>query len=216
MAKAGDRMKLVATDENNSLYNIVYAIWLFLRIRNNDLILEDLGSRELFLCSESNLDQVGKILSTKDLRRMAFYFLDYGAATATILQNRLGISQPSTYRYMTDLKAFNFISLAVKSRLPRGTKGGPRPEVWMVPDAELAHINDAQKLHRRLQSPKYIAGEMLGQLIMEEFLEPRKQEEITGKEVWAVAREHKIRGELSDIVFFAMNYLTEQGIKVWR
>lgn len=207
---------ILSRSENNSVYNIVYAIKLFLSSDNNNLFLEALGSRELLSHSEKDLDQVGKILSIRGLRRTAWYFLDYGAATAAILQNRLGITEPTTYRYMKDLKAFNFISLAVKTRKPRGHKGGPRPEVWMVPDAQLSDINDAQKLHRSLLSPKYLAGEMLGQLILEEFIEPRNVTEITSREVWDVAREHKIRGELVDIVFFAMNYLSDKGIKVWR
>jgi len=119
------------------------------------------------------------------------------------------------YRYLTDLRAFKFIVPAVKTRGGRG-KRGPRVRIWMVPDADFDQIKEAQKLHKRLLSPKYVAGEKLGQLILEEYIEPRNQEEITGREIWAVARENKITGELTDIVFFAMNYLTEQGIKVWR
>ncbi len=207
---------ILSRSKNNSVYNIVYAIKLFLSSDNNNSFLDALSSRELLSHSERDLDQVGKILSIRGLRRTAWYFLDYGAATAAILQNRLGITEPTTYRYMKDLKTFNFISLAVKTRKPRGHKGGPRPEVWMVPDATLADINDAQKLHRSLLSPKYVAGERLGQLILEEFLQPREQVEITSREVFAVAREHKITGELVDIAFFAMNYLRDQGIKVWR
>ena len=150
-----------------------------------------------------------------NLRRTAWHFLNYGASTALILQNRLGVSEASIYRYMKDLRAFKFIVPAVSTRGDRG-KRGPRVRIWIVPDAELDQIREAQKLHKRLLSPKYVAGEKLGQLILEEFLEPRKLEEITGREVWAVAREHEIRGDLSDIVDFAMNYLSDQGIKVWR
>ena len=206
---------LLSKSESNSIYYILKAVQLFSSYDKNNSLFEHLNSCELFSCSENDLEQVGKILSTRNLRRTAWHFLNYGASTALIIQNRLEITEPTAYRYLKDLGNFKFIVPAVRARGGRGERG-PRVRVWMVPDADFDQIREAQKLHRRLLSPKYLAGEKLGQLILEEFLEPRKLEEITGREVWAVAREHKIRGELSDIVFFAMNYLTEQGIKVWR
>jgi len=159
---------------------------------------------------------VGKILISDSLRRVTWYFLDYGAATAYILQFRVDVPEATSHRHIKSLQKMGVVVPAVRSRHPVDTRGGPRPTIWMIPDAEFDQIRETQKLHKRLLSPKYVTGEKLGQLILEEFLEPRKLEEITGRKVWAVAREHKIRGELSDIVFFAMNYLTEQGIKVWR
>ncbi len=208
--------QLFLQNENNSVYNILKAIKLFLSYRKNNSSFDDLGLGELFSHSENDLEQVGKVLSVGGLRRMAWYFLDYGAATVWTLQNRLGSSEPSTYRYVKDLRTFNFIIPATKIRRKRGAKGGPRTKIWMVPDANLEQINQAQKLHLRLLSPKYIAGERLGQLVLEEYIEPRSLKELTGKEVWAVARQHRIRGELSDIVDFAMDYLRDQGIMVWR
>jgi len=207
--------ELFSSSESNSVYYILKAIQLLSSYHENNSLLEHLSSRELFSCSENDLEQVGKILSTRNLRRTAWHFLNYGASTSLIIQNRLEITEPTTYRYITNLRTFKFIVPAVSTRGGRG-KRGPRVRVWMVPDAEFDQINEAQKLHKRLLSPKYVAGEKLGQFILEEFIEPRNVTEITGKEVWAVAREHKIRGELSDVVFFAMNYLSDQGIKVWR
>jgi len=207
--------QLFSSSESNSVYYILKAIQLLSSYHENNSLLEHLNSRELFSCSENDLEKVGKILSTRNLRRTVWHFLNYGASTSLIIQNRLEITEPTAYRYITDLKAFKFIVPAVGVRGGRG-KRGPRVRVWMVPDAEFDQIREAKKLHMRLLSPKYVAGEKLGQIILEEFMEPRKLKEITGKEVWAVARENKIRGELSDIVFFAMNYLSDQGIKVWR
>ncbi len=207
---------LFSKSENNSVYYILKAIKLFLRSNNNNSSLDSLSPRELFSYSENDLEQVGRILSLSGLRHTAWYFLDYGAATVWTLQNRLGSSEPTTYRYVKDLRAFNFIVPAIKIRKRIGKKGGPRTKIWMVPDATIDHVTNAQKLHQRLMSPKYVAGEKLGQLILEEYIEPKSLEKITKKEVWGIAREHRIRGELSDIVDFAMNYLGEQGIKVWR
>ena len=189
---------------------------LFLRSDNNNSAWNDLVPRELFSYSENNLDQVGQILATRDLRRVAWHFLDYGASTAAILQNRLGLSQAATYRYLKDLRSFSFIFLAIRSRLPTHTKGGPRPRIWTVIDASIDQVNDAQKLHWQLSNPKFVAGDRLGQLILEEYMEPRHLDSITGNEVRALAREQGITAELLDITNFAMNYLQQRGMKVWR
>jgi len=173
-------------------------------------------STELVPISESNLRDVGRILTSPSLRRMVWYFLDYGAATSLILQVRADLREATAFRHIKTLQKMGVVAPAVKFRNTVDCKGGPKPTVWMIPDAEFDQINEAQSLNRRLLSPKYVAGEKLGQLILEEFLAPRKLEKITGREVWAVAREHKIGGDLSDVVDFAMNYLSEQGIKVWR
>jgi hypothetical protein len=148
---------------------------------------------------------------------MAWYFLDYGAATARTLEKRVGLSERSIYRYLEVLKTCNFVVHALNTAKPRGRKGGPRSDVWMVRDATIDQINEAQALHRRLLSPKYVVGERLGQLILEEYLKPRRIDSITRKEALEFARERGMRGNLGDTVFFAMNYLQfEKGIKVWR
>ena len=173
-----------------------------------------MSPRELFSYSENDLDQVGKILSNRGLRRVAWYFLDYGAATATILQNRLGMSQPTTYRFMTNLKAFNFISLAVRVRKARGKKGGPRPEVWMVPDATTDDINDAQRLHRNLMSPKYLYAESMAQLMLDEYILVKEITEISRVKYIEFLRDKKVKpAVIPDIVMISIPYFKEQGIR---
>ena len=208
--------QLLSKSESNSIYYLIKEIKLITLIERINHDSSSPVSKELVPISESDLRDVGRILTSDSLRRVTWYFLDYGAATSMILQFRVDVPEATSFRHLKTLQKMGVIVPAVRSRHSIDVKGGPRPTIWMVPDVELDQIREAQKLHKRLLSPKYVAGEKLGQLILEEFLEPRKLEEITGREVWAVAREHKIRGELSDIVFFAMNYLTEQGIKVWR
>ncbi len=171
-----------------------------------------MSPRELLSYSENDLDQVGKILSIRDLRRMAWYFLDYGAATATILQNRLQISQPATYRYMKDLKVFNFISLAIKARKARGKRGGPRPEVWMVPDATTADINDAQRLHRRLMSPKYLYAERMAQLMIDDYMVVKDMTDVYRVKYIDFLRDRKVKpSTIPDIVAISISYFKEQG-----
>ena len=208
--------QLFSNFESNPIYYIIRKIKLITSIDSINYDLGPLPPPKLFSFSDSNLRDVGKILASDSLRRVAWYFLDYGAATSMILLFRVDIAEATAYRHMKKLQKLGVIVPAVKTRHSIVVKGGPRPTVWMVPDANLEQINQAQKLHLSLLSPKYVAGERLGQLVLEEYIEPRSLKELTGKEVWAVARKHRIKGELSDIVTFAMNYIEEQGITVWR
>lgn len=208
--------QLLSNIESNPIYYILRKIKLIISFNSINYDSGPLGTSELFSISESNLRDVGRILASDSLRRVAWYFLDYGAATSMILQFRVDIPVATAFRHMKKLEKLGVIIPAVKTRHSVVSKGGPRPTLWMVPDTNLDQINQAQKLHLRLLSPKYVAGERLGQLVLEEYIEPRSLKELTGKEVWAVARQHRIRGELSDIVTFAMDYIEEQGIRVWR
>ncbi len=208
--------KLLSNFENNSIYYIIKQIRLLTLLESINYDPSHLVPPELFSVSESNLKDVGRILVSDSLRRVTWYFLDYGAATSLILQFRVDVPEATSHRHLKTLQKMGVVAPAVRSRHSITVKGGPRPTIWMVPDAEFDQINETQKLHKRLLSPKYVAGERLGQRILEEFLQPREQVEITSREVFAVAREHKIGGELTDIAFFAMNYLRDQGIKVWR
>ncbi len=208
--------QLLSKFESNPVYYIIQKIKLLTLLGSTNPDSGAPALTELVPISENDLKNVGRILSSDSLRRVAWYFLDYWAATAMILQFRVDIPEATSFRHIKTLRKMGVVVPAVKARNPVDCKGGPRPTVWMVPDADFDKINESQNLHLKLLSPKYVAGEKLGQLIMEEFIEPRSLETITKKEVWGLAREHRIKGELSDIVDFAMSYLSEQGIKVWR
>lgn len=201
--------------DNNSVYYILKAVKLLLRIHKNNSLLEFIGTLKLLSYSENNLEQVGKILSTRDLRKTAWHFLDYGASTALILQNRLGVSGATMYRYMSDLRVFKFIVPAVKTRGEKGKKGR-RTLIWMVPDGTPDQINEARKLHYRLLSPKYRVAEEVAQSILEDYIAPRDISEITYREILIYVKEQKMPFMVPDIALLAAQYLQEKGIKVWR
>ena len=207
--------QLLSQRKNNSVYSIVYEIKLLLSYDKNNSFSDPLSSPRLLSYSDNDLDQVGKILSIRGLRRMAWYFLDYGAATATILQNRLGYSQPTTYRYMNDLKTFGFIARAIKARKVRGKKGGPRFEVWMVPGATTDDVNDAQRLHRNLMSPQYLYAERMAQMVLEEYLLVKELTELSQRKYIEFLREKNVKtSTIPDIVMMSIPYLKEKGIQL--
>lgn len=215
MTNSKMKEKLLSQRKNNSVYNIVYEIKLLLSYDKNNSFSNSLRSPELLLHSENDLDKVGKILSIRGLRRMVWYFLDYGAATAAILQNRLGYSQPTIYRYMNDLKNFDFIARAIKARKVRGKKGGPRFEVWMVPGATTDDVNDAQRLHRNLMSPTYLYAERMAQMVLEEYLLVKELTELPRKKYIEFLRDKNVKtSTIPDIVMMSIPYLKDKGIQI--
>lgn len=204
------------TQENNSVYYILKAIKLIVSIRATNSLSDLVDLPELVAYSDTNLEQVGNILSTRNLRRTAWHFLDYGASTALILQKRLDISHEASYRYIRDLRVFNFIAPAMKLRSSKDKKGGPRPKVWMVPDATIDMINEAQRLHYRLSSRKYKIAEKVAQSLLDDYITPKQKTEITYREIIIHVNTLKIPFKTPDIAGLVAQYLNEKGIKVWR
>jgi len=158
-----------------------------------------------------------KTLETEDLRSVLFYFMDYGAATSLILQQRLELNESKVYRYIGKLKNLDVIELAVRMPREGRSKGGPRAIVFKVPDADIVQVNDAITLHRKLLSPKYRVAEELAQIILDEYIEPRGLKEITKREILVFVKERKVLFVAGDIAELMARYLQHQrGIKVWR
>ena len=207
---------ILSKSESNPVYYIIKQIRLLTLLGSTNPDFSAPALPELVSISENDLRNVGRILTSDSLRRVAWYFLDYGAATSLILQFRVDVPEATSFRHIKTLQKMGMVVPAVRSRHHVACKGGPRPTVWMVPDAEFDQISEMQKLHRRLLSPKYVAGEKLGQLILEEYMEPRHLDTITGTEVKQIIREKGIRHDVLDIANFAMNYLKDRGMTVWQ
>jgi len=209
-------MTILSKIESNSIYYIIKKIRLLTLTESTIHDSSSPVSPELFSVSENDLRDVGRILTSDKLRRVVWYFLDYGAATSMILQFRVDVPEASAFRHIKTLRKMGVVVPAIKARKAMGKRVGPRPEVWMVPDAPLSDINEAQKLHRKLSSPKYVVGERMGQLILEEYIEPRNVMEITRRELVAFVREKGVKYSIPDLSDFAAEYLHERGITVWR
>ena len=207
---------ILSNFESNPVYYIIHKIRLLTLLESTNYDSDTLAPPELVSFSENDLKDVGRILVSDSLRGVVWYFLDYGAATSLILQFRVDVPEATSFRHITTLRKMGVISPAVRSRHPVDQKGGPRPTIWMVPDATIEHVNNAQKLHKRLMSPKYVAGELMGQLILEEYMQPRNLNTITGREVKDLVREKGVKYSVLDISNLAMDYLHERGMKVWR
>ena len=202
----------------NSLYYLIRFVRLVVRFRttNPNLLHEELDKLVQKNATYLDMDRLGEILGIEDLRKILYYFLDYGAATSLILQQRLKLNASKVYRRIIILKDLDIIEPAVRIPSKLRSKGGPRATIYKVPDADIAQINDAINLHRKLLSPKYRIAEELAQILLEEYIEPKGLKEITKREILVFLKEKKLR-ERGDVAELMARYLQHQrGIKVWR
>lgn len=211
-------ISILPESESNSIYYILTFFKLLLRFRrtNYNLIHEELD--KLLSKIESNIDWdiFSSLLNKDELRSMVFYFIDHKAATGFILQTRLNLPESTTYRLLKKLRILGIVKPASKMPKERGSKGGPRPTVYEVPDALFDDVVEAIKLHRRLINPKYRVGEKMGQMIMDEYITPEQLTEIRYKTILTFIKRKKIVFIVPDVADIAAQYLTHQGIKVWR
>jgi len=203
----------------NSLYSLIRFVRLVVRFRtiNPKLLHGELNKLVLKNPTNLNIIQLGEILGIGDLRDILFYFMDYGAATSLILQQRLKLNGSKVYRRIKRLKSLGLIELAIRMPRESSSKGGPRAIVFKVLDADIVQVNDAIALHRKLLSPKYRVAEELAQILLEEYIEPRGLKEITKREIFVFVKERKVLFVAGDIAELMAQYLQHQrGIKVWR
>ena len=203
----------------NSLYSLIRFVRLVVRLRtiNPKLLHEELDQLLLQNATNLDMDQLGEILGIVDLRNIIYYFLDYGAATSLILQQRLELNASKVYRSIKKLKNLGLIEPAIRMPSERRSKGGPRATVYKVPDADIVQVNDAISLHRKILSPKYRMAEELAQLLLDEYLTPKGLKEITKREILVFVKEREVLFVAGDIAELMARYLQHQrGIKVWR
>ena len=214
-----DNHELFSKNEDDSLYHILRFIKLLSIIRDNNPRLLHSELDEILSKLENNhvdWKLLGTILQSDHIRAVAFYFLDYGAATLMTLQHRLGLREATAYRIAKQLRLWNLIGPALKIRKERDSRGGPRPTLHQTPGATVDQINEAQVLHRRLSSPKYRVAEEVAQLILDDYLEPGGLSEIGYREILKIIKDRGIRYRAADIGHMVAQYLSERGFRVWR
>lgn len=219
MKIAEPRTKLNSKSGDNSLYYILkfFKLSSVCEDPNSRILrssLEELYSRCEFNSSTWRL--VGRVLSNDNLRSIAFYFLDYGAASINILVHRLSMDDETVRRNLKKLLLYGFILPAFKLPKRLGAKGGPPPGLYQVPDATADQMKEAAVLHSRLLSPKYRVAEVVAQTLLEDFILPRGSMEITYREIVLQVKRLRIPFNTPDVADLTAKYLHEQGIRIWR
>ena len=154
------------------------------------------------------------IFSSKTTGKIFLYLCLHGAATPLTLHYKLKIPEASVYRALKRLKALGLAEPALKFSCP-GVRGGPRPTVWMLKNADPSDVAKAAEVHKRLLSPKYRFAEEVAQTLIDRFTAGEVRE-ISYKELLLHVKELRIPFNALDVADMVAWYLQKRGVKVWR
>ena len=162
------------------------------------------------------LETVSRILNSRVLLKVMWYFLDHGAATDLVLAHKTGLSESSVKWARRQLQAMKIIHPAIHLQKDLFSKRGPRPTVWIIEEAMPGQVRDAVLLHYRLRSPKYRIALQVAQTLLDQYITKRRVKEITYGEVLLQVKKLKIPFNTYDIAELAAHYLHEKGVRIWR
>src|SRR3972149_12159050 len=206
--KKGSAKLVSELDCNFAKYVDVFRKLLLLNERNNlSQALKNI--QELLSFSEN-------IFTSSAVAEAFLYFCLHGAATGWILQTELNMPEATVYRTIKRLRALSVIEPAIKVSKIRNSKGGPRPTVWALHGASADEISEALSLHFKKLSPKYRIAEEVAQTILDKYMVRKKSNEISYREIVIHIKELNIPFKTPDIADLAAEYLSGNGIKVWR
>ena len=201
--------KLLSLEDSNSQYNILNELKLILLKSGTNL-------SERVVRAEKLLSAFSTIFATKHTGRIFLYLLEHGACTSYTLQVHLDISETNTYKCLKRLEKLGFSHQIRRIPKHRNKRGGPRPFVWALTGATTNDVANAIQLHYRSQSPKYRVAEEVASTFLTDYIFKRGIEEIGYSELRDYVRTHDFPFVTSDIAEIAADYLTQQGVKVWR
>lgn len=202
-------LKKFSEDERNLLGIINFFRRLVLLNESTNFGLKLKNIQELISLTE-------KIFSSQSMAEVFLYFCLHGAGTGLILQSENNLSEATTYRILKRLYNMGLIYPALKISNIRNSKGGPRPIVWALQGASNEEIANAIRLHMKKLNPKYLIAERLAQTILDEYLNKRRINEITYREILIHIKELRLPYRTPDIAELTAEYLLENGMKVWR
>jgi hypothetical protein len=157
-----------------------------------------------------------KVFSSPAVAETFLFFCLNGASTAWTLQNELNMPEATVYRALKRLRAMKILVPALKVSKVKRSKGGPRPTVWALEEANSDEVAEALKLHYKMLSPKYRIAEEVAQTILDEFSSTGFLEEINYREILIQVKELRLPFKTPDVAELTAQYLHERGVKVWR
>lgn len=201
--------KIFSKSEKDLIETINFFRRLVLLNENTNLSLKLKNIQRFLSFSE-------KIFSSRSSAEAFLYFCLHGAGTGLILQSETNLSEATTYRILKRLYNMGLIYPALKISNVRNSKGGPKPILWAIQGATNEEIANAVKLHLKKLNPKYLIAERLAQTILDKYLNKRKINEITYREILIQIKELRLPYRSPDIAELTAEYLLENGMKVWR
>jgi len=201
-------MSSFSKKESNPVYSIVKQFKLLL------LSYEGYeGGEEAY--TSLILSKLGTIFRSKAVAEVFTYFCRHGAASAWVIQCRLGLPEATAYRVMKSLRALGFIVPALKVTHQKRSKGGPRPVIWVIEGADPKDVVEALKVHNQMLSPKFRVAEKIADQIFADYEKTGKLE-INYHEIVRLIKKQRLPFRGPDIPELTARYLHEKGMKVWR
>lgn len=201
--------KIVPILDANAQYNILNDLKLI-------LLKDTINLSERVVRAEKLMSTFRTIFSTKHTGKVFIYLLEHGACTAYTLQVNLDLSDSNSYKCLGRLKKIGLANPIKKIPKHINKKGGPRPHVWILNGATTDDVARAIRLHYRAQSPKYRVAEKIASTILTDYIIKDGKEEIGYWKLFEIVKENKFPYRHSDIAELAADYLSENGIKVFR
>lgn len=161
------------------------------------------------------ISKLRSIFGSKAVAEAFIYFCLHGAASTWVLQCRLKLTEPTSYRVMKTLRALGFIEPAIKVQHQKRSRGGPRPVIYVMEGADKGSVVKALKIHNKMLSPKFRMAENIANAIILEYKEAGIVE-IHYRDIAGYIRKNKLPFKGSDIPELTARYLHERGMKVWR
>ena len=179
-------------------------------------LLKDCRSQDKPIRIQRIISLCSGIFATSSVAQTFVYFCINGAATAWILQMQLDMSEATAYRALKQLRAMKVVVPAFRVAKAKSSRSGPRPTIWAIRGALKEEISRTFRLHHHMMSPEYRVAEEIAQTILDEYIVPRRVDEISYREIVIKIREFRIPFRTPDIADLAAQCLHEKGIKIWR
>lgn len=210
--------KQLSIDDNFSLYSIVIGIEQF-STSDENYYFEQKGEGQKKFSKDDNYAHIGEIYSKATLRNVLRHFLRCRSSSVPIILSRSPDLEPaSVYRAVARLQEMGLIrpSTHIRTR-PADKKCRKRTTIFSLHNAAPEDIVQAIELQKRLSNPLYQYGEKASQIILAEYLQPRKRDEIRWGDIRDIVKERFPRTrEYASIADLATSILIKQGIKVSR
>ena len=154
----------------------------------------------------------GSYFVSRVRRDILVHLLVEGASCSSLRKADLGLSHASVHRELRVLVGLGLVQRVVPRRSGRG-----RPfAIYAVEGYTADDVVRVVERVSRMRTPAYSRVRLISQLILDEYLEPRRLREITYREVVSETRA-QCRGFYSgDIARLVVKELVAEGIKVWR
>ena len=154
------------------------------------------------------------IVASEVRKKIFLYFLENPASTTMEVMENLGLSYPSVYREIKNLVKFEIIEPIVSAKYIKNLPGRSPGIFGLKGFWQPEDVTQAVEKYRQIRVPNYSLIRTVSQSIMDDFLSPRSQTEISIKDVAVIVKE-KCPGYYSwDITKQVGNYLLKQGVAV--